>query len=159
MMTQNRFYRPAFSIQRSSSGFTLIELVIVVMIIGIIAAIVTPKMVNLTGTAKDSAAAQSLSVLRSAIDTYAAQHAGSFPGTDEATFKTALAPLIRGAFPKCPVGTAAALDSVNVVNAGTSLSGAGDASPAKGWKYDYTTGEIIINYTSTNGSGIRYDNL
>jgi general secretion pathway protein G len=144
---------------KSRNGFTLIEMVIVVMIIGIIAAIVTPKFVNLTGTATDNAASQSLSVLRSAIDTYAAQHAGAFPGTDEATFKAAMLPLIRGVFPKCAVGTAAALDGVNVVNAGTSLAGAGDASPTKGWKYDYTTGEIIINYTATNKAGVRYDNL
>jgi general secretion pathway protein G len=140
-------------------GFTLIELVVVVMIIGIIAAIVTPKMVNFTGTATDNAAAQSLSVLRSAIDSYAAQNTGKFPGTDETTFKTAITPFIRGQFPKCPVGTAAALDGVTVVNAGTSLSGAGDAAPTRGWKYYCTTGEIIINYTATNKAGVRYDNL
>lgn len=144
---------------KSHKGFTLIELVVVVIIIGIIAAIVTPKMVNLTGTASDNSAAQSLSVLRSAVDTYAAQNAGAFPGTDETTFKTALKPYIRGAFPKCPVGGAAALDGVNVVNTGTSLFGAADATPTKGWKYDCTTGEIIINSTTTNKSGVRYDNL
>ena len=42
---------------KNRNGFTLIELVVVVMIIGIIAAIVAPKMVNLTGTANDTAAA------------------------------------------------------------------------------------------------------
>jgi general secretion pathway protein G len=142
---------------KSRHGFTLIELVIVVMIIGILAAIVTPKMVDFTGTATDNAAHQSLTVLRSAIDSYCAQNKGAFPGTDETTFKTAIASYIRGQFPKCPVGTAAALDGVNVVNAGGTLTG--DAAPAKGWKYDYTTGEIIINYTALNKSGVRYDSL
>ncbi len=145
---------------KNRTGFTLIELVVVVMIIGIIAAIVAPKMVNLTGTASDNSAAQSLSVLRGAIDTYAAQNNGTFPGTDQATFQAALLPYLRtSTFPKCPVGTAANPNGVNVVSAGTPLSGNGDAAPTCGWKYDHTTGEIIINDTATDGAGVRYDSL
>jgi general secretion pathway protein G len=143
---------------KSRSGFTLIELVVVVMIIGIIAAIAAPKMINITGSATDNAAAQSLSVLRNAIETYASQHSGSYPGTDEGSFKTAIAPYIRGMFPKCPVGAGVA-DGVSVVNTGTVLAGNGDTAPTYAWKYDYTTGEIIINSQTTNKSGVRYDKL
>jgi general secretion pathway protein G len=142
----------------SRKGFTLIELVVVVMVIGIIAAIAVPKLVNITGAAADNAAAQSLGVLRNAVETYAAEHAGNLPTGDEAAVKTALLPYIRGQFPRCPVGPGTG-DGISVVTAGTPLVGTGDATPTKAWKYDSTSGEIIINFTSTNKAGVRYDNL
>lgn len=140
-------------------GFTLIELVVVVMIIGILVAIAAPRMVNIAGDASDSSARQSLTVVRDAIETYAAQHGGTYPGTDEATFKTAIAPYLRGPFPKCPFGPGIA-DGVQVVNAGTALSGTGVASPdatTNAWKYDSSTGELIINYGTVSKSGTPYD--
>jgi hypothetical protein len=50
-------------------------------------------------------------------------------------------------------------DGVSVVSTGTVLAANGDASPTKAWKYDCTTGEIIINYTANNKAGVRYDSL
>ncbi len=143
---------------RRHSGFTLVELVVVVMIIGILVAIATPKMLNIMGDASDNGARQSLSVLRDAIETHATQNQGTYPGTDEATFKAALATYIRGPFPKCPVGDGTA-DGVDVVSAGTALFGAGGDGSAMTnmWKYDSTTGELIINYDATSQSGTPYD--
>jgi general secretion pathway protein G len=143
------------------SAFTLIELVVVVMIIGIIAAIAVPKMLNLTGSATDNSAAQTLNVLRSAIETYASQNNGTYPGTNQATLYTALQTYLRGPFPSCPVGASgvAGTNTVNVVSAGQPLAGHADASPTCAWKYDYTTGEIIINYNAPDHSGVNYDSL
>jgi len=135
-----------------------VELVVVVMILGVLVAIAAPKMLNIMGDATDNSALQSLSVLRDAVETYAARNEGTYPGTDEATFKTAIAPYLRGPFPKCPIGDGTA-DGVLVVNAGTALSGTGNDGSAgtKMWKYDYTIGEVIINYDAASESGTPYD--
>ena len=143
---------------RQHKGFTLVELVVVVMILGILVAIAAPKMINIMGEATDNSTRMSLQVLRDAVENYASQNTGTYPGTDEATFKAALADHLRGPFPKCPVGDGTA-DGVDVVSAGTALSGpGGDGSAATNmWKYDYTTGEIIINYSANSDSGTPYD--
>src|SRR3954452_22270557 len=60
-------------------GFSLIELVIVVVIIAIIGAIAIPKMSRGAACAADSALIQDLSVLRSALDLYQTEHAGNYP--------------------------------------------------------------------------------
>ena len=65
-------------------GFTLVELVVVVMILGILAAVAAPKLLGTSGTATDNGLRQTLSVVRDAIERYAAENGGDFPGTDEA---------------------------------------------------------------------------
>ncbi len=60
-------------------GFSLIELVIVVVIIAIIGAIAIPKMSRGTSGAADSAVRGNLNVLRNAIELFASEHGGKFP--------------------------------------------------------------------------------
>jgi general secretion pathway protein G len=61
-------------------AFSLVELMIVVAIIGILAALVTPKISNYAQQAKEAAARENLQTLRSAIELYASQHGGVPPG-------------------------------------------------------------------------------
>jgi prepilin-type N-terminal cleavage/methylation domain-containing protein len=73
---------------RRSRAFSLIELVIVIVILGVIGAIAIPRMSRGASGAAESGALSDLSILRSAIELYAAEHEGAFPAL--ATFDTQL---------------------------------------------------------------------
>lgn len=94
-MAQNR------ATPKKRNGFTLVELVIVVLILGIIAAIAAPKMFDTAANAREAATRQSLAVIRDAIELYRAQN-GIYPLA--ATVVTALRPYINGPFPAAQVG-------------------------------------------------------
>ena len=61
-------------------AFTLVELMIIVAILGIIAAIALPQFQTHTQQAKESAAKESLRILRNAIELYSIQHNDVPPG-------------------------------------------------------------------------------
>ena len=62
----------------SRDGFTLIEILLVVVIIGILAAVAVPNLAGKVGKAQTSAAKQSISAIESAIDMYEVDN-GYFP--------------------------------------------------------------------------------
>jgi general secretion pathway protein G len=61
-------------------GFSLVELMIVVAVLGILAAIVVPQFQEHATQAKEAVAKDSLRILRSAIELYTARHSGVPPG-------------------------------------------------------------------------------
>jgi general secretion pathway protein G len=131
-------------------AFTLVEMVVVIVILGILAAIAVPKLINTSGVATDNGLKQSLAIVRDAIDYYASQNAGAYPGADgtETTFKNDLKPYIRGSFPKSPV--APKFDTVRIeTTAGTTV--ANDATD--GWVYNNKDGTFIVNSTATSHDG------
>lgn len=76
------------SIKLIQRGFTLVELLIVVIILAILAAIVIPQFSGATVDAQEGALDSNLNALRSAIDLYRAQHGGVYPGAVAATGAT-----------------------------------------------------------------------
>ncbi|OGS07901.1 MAG: hypothetical protein A2270_02500 [Elusimicrobia bacterium RIFOXYA12_FULL_51_18] len=63
----------------NKKGFTLIELMIVVAIIGILAAIAIPKFADLINKSKEGATKGALSTVRSALQIYYGDNEGWFP--------------------------------------------------------------------------------
>jgi prepilin-type N-terminal cleavage/methylation domain-containing protein len=140
-------------------GFSLLELVIVVVIIGIIAAIAIPRMSRGTAGAVDSALTGDLAVLRNAVELFGAEHDGKFPTlakidkqltlyTDSTNTSDPVAtkdkdhpygPYLR-AVPKLPVGANKGKDTFTAAAPGTVEAG---------WVYDETTGKVQANTKDT----------
>src|SRR5438477_4147606 len=64
------------------TGFTLVEILIVVIILGILAAIVIPQFTNASQDARESALLSQLQTLRSQIELYKLQHMDMLPDLD-----------------------------------------------------------------------------
>ncbi len=146
------------------SGFSLIELVIVIVILAVISAIALPRISRGAKGADETALSQNLAVVRSAIEMYAAEHGGTFPGTDEATFVAALTKYsdkagvtadakdgatgkVYGPYlhkiPPLTVGANAGKNTVTVAATGPTAGG------STGWVYNSKTGQIIANCADT----------
>jgi len=149
--------------RRSITGFTLVELLIVVIILSILAGVVIPQFNTSTSEATESALMTSLHTLRNAIEVYKVQHSDKYPGSTadtEAEFKThlttktkkdgtaggTLGPYLRTGVPKNPVNN---LSTVKI-------SATFTADDTTGWIYDPDTGTIKANSTGAGPSGANY---
>jgi general secretion pathway protein G len=118
------------------AGFTLMELLMVLLVLGMLAALAAPAVSNSVGRGKEAALKENLQVLRKAIDDYYADN-GSYP--------PALASLVTGRYvrsiPADPVA---------------------EPGDKTGWHVEYTddgTGIRDLRSSSgkTAGDGSRYD--
>ncbi|MCA9279314.1 MAG: prepilin-type N-terminal cleavage/methylation domain-containing protein [Phycisphaeraceae bacterium] len=153
---------------RKNRAFSLIELVVVLVIIGVIAAIAIPRMSRGANNAGGVALRGDLQVLRSAIELYRAEHEGRLPtlasfvdqmtkytkidGTDANDAFDAATGRIYGPYlteiPTLPVGTNKGLSAVEAAQSATS-----------GWVYDASTGKVIAGSpdADTDQDGTKYN--
>lgn len=89
---------------RKAKGFTLIELMIVVAIIGILAAIAIPKFADLIRKSKEGATKGNLGSLRSAVTVYYAENEFYLPGATDALFKAQLCKKYLEVVPRAKLG-------------------------------------------------------
>lgn len=68
--------------KRSQSGFTLIEIMVVVVILGILAGIVVPRIMDRPDSARVNAAAQDIRAIESALNLYRLDNS-TYPSTDQ----------------------------------------------------------------------------
>jgi len=154
--------------RKSKSGFTLVEILIVVIILGILAAIVIPQFTNASQDARKSSLVSQLQTLRSQIQLFRLQHNENLPnliGGDD----TAVPPVVTNWDPF--TGTSAdlsgkifgpymqappknPLNNLGAVTDGNNPTAA--ATGICGFVYDYNanTGTGRIWGTDTNGTAI-----
>jgi type IV pilus assembly protein PilA len=65
---------------RDESGFTLVELLVVMLILGLLAAIAIPAFFNQSNKAKDAKAKEAVRTAETAMETYATDHNGHYNG-------------------------------------------------------------------------------
>ena len=133
---------------QSESGFTLVELLVVMLIIGLLAAIAIPAFFNQRNKANDASAKESAKTSQTAMETYATDNSGSYVGADVAALR-----LIEAAVPTDCAGAARPCLTISGTN-GTNAANAG-APTAGGYRVTVTaktTGNTFSIDRAANGT-------
>ncbi len=166
------------TIRNARRGFTLVEILIVVIILGILAAIVIPQFSNASNDARKSSLVSQLQTLRSQIQLYSLQHndvyspalvtGGATPWADmivktNADHTTTGTPVLGPYLQAVPVNslnnssaTATVTGTANDFGSGEQADGSSyaNASGNVGWVFNSDTGKI---WATTTTFGFIYD--
>jgi type IV pilus assembly protein PilA len=145
--------------KKNQKGFTLVELMIVVAIIGILAAIAIPKFANMLEKSREGATKGNLSSINSGISLYVSDNQGTTPfSLDTSTFTTTIATVVT----TYPAFVVQYMDSVPGVKATEKVKSTAGA-PASWSTWSSPLGATVAYGsawgTSPNvaGNGWRYD--
>lgn len=141
---------PRFSDHRCGlrAAFTLVELLIVITLLSILAAIVLPNMLNASGQSRHSTLLMNLRVVRTQIQLYREEHNGLNPSLADFSPQMTTSTDIDGnaaatgtsGYPFGPY-----LQSIPI-NAATSTDTVGDGEPGtSAWYYNEATGVFLAN--------------
>ncbi len=147
---------------KANRGFTLVEILIVVVILGILAAIVVPQFTQASTEAKVSSSLSSLQSLRSQIELYRIQHNDNVPTL--ADFEDAMtlcsnAALTDGGYVAVagrdkavhPYGPYMQVIPVNPWNNSRDIAKAADND--NGWIYNEVTGAVYLDVSDVTDAG------
>ena len=141
------------------SGFTLVEILIVVIILGILAAIVIPQFASASNDARKNSLMSQMQLVRSQLSLYALEHRDAYPplliaggatAWDNMTVKTNAdhtttgTPTLGPYLMQSPVNHLNSLTTVTVVTGTTDYGTGGVAAPgsAGAWVFNASTGKI-----------------
>jgi type IV pilus assembly protein PilA len=112
---------------QDESGFTLVELLVVMLILGLLAAIAIPAFFNQRDKARDAEAKSAVRTAQTAIETYATDHDGHYTGAVSDPTAADPASLQKIEQSLTDVGTRltvpAATDTTYTVQVGSEVSG------------------------------------
>jgi general secretion pathway protein G len=148
---------------RAKRGFTLVEILIVVVILGILAAIVIPQFTEASTEAKLSSLCSDLQTMRSQIELYKVQHNDAIPAPEAGgatwnrlTQKSTIAGVVDNTngtlgpylqqVPQNPFNNLRTLDVDGTAGGGTEC----------GWYVNTTTGEVRADDTGGTPAHTTY---
>ena len=124
-------------LRKTEKGFTMIELVVVLVLIGLIAAIAIPKYLDVTTNSKEKALKGALSSIRGAVQmSYSKSVLDGTP-----TYPSLNATIFTNGNVPDDVYTPTTNVAYTTEDPISTFSGAG------GWIYNKTTGEVRVNVT------------
>ncbi len=145
-------------------GFTLVEILIVVVILGILAAIVIPQFTNASESAKASSLISQLQTIRSQLELAQVQHGGYYPNLssnwDYMTTETDPSSTSAGAYTASDndgdeVGPYLQQAPKNPFENSTTTAAA--AGAGVGWVYSQSTGVVKACLSATKATELGLD--